>query len=301
MRGESRPAQLTPLLSNQVLNRLELLRINASGRFTNKSQGEHLSGKGGTSIEFSDYRDYAPGDDIRFVDWNIFARLNRPYMKLYEQEEEMHVVALVDASASMASEGKLDRARGLAAAFAVMGLLGGERVSVYSFNSAAEAPTRLPPCLGRASMTKTFAFIERIEAGGDAPIEAAIASFLKYHAGRGVAVLLSDFLTFGEVGRGLNLLFSSGLEIFAVQILGPGEIEPEISGDMRLVDSETGGTLDVTSASELLGIYQDYRLSYEGRLATLCQQRSGRFVSISTEAPVESVLFDLLRRKGWVR
>ena len=130
MDDSAKTAQLTPLLPNEVLSRLELLRLNASRRFTNKSRGEHTTGRGGSSTEFSDFRHYAPGDDVRFVDWNIFARLHRPYLKLYEQEEELHVAILVDASSSMLFGDKLDRARQLAAAFGVLGLLGRERVSV---------------------------------------------------------------------------------------------------------------------------------------------------------------------------
>ena len=101
MQPDSDKPQLTGLLSNDVLHRLERTRINASRRFTNRTSGEHLSGKGGRSIEFSDYRDYVAGDDFRFVDWNAFARLHRPYLKLFHQEEEMNVVLLVDASSSM--------------------------------------------------------------------------------------------------------------------------------------------------------------------------------------------------------
>lgn len=293
--------RLTSLFSNAVLNRLERLRINSSRRFTDKRRGEHLSGRGGTSIEFSDYRDYSPGDDTRFVDWNIFARLHRPYVKLYHQEEEMHVLILVDASASMAFEGKLDMAKQLAASFGTMGLLGTERVSVYAFNAAETIPTRLPACVGRASMMNLFAFVEKIEAGGDAPLEEGIEAALKCHSGRGVAVIVSDFLTLGNVKRALNLLFSSGLESLAIQILGPSEVDPDIGADTRLVDSETETTLDVSSGADLLRIYQEHRVSYEGELAALCQQRSGRFLSISAADSLDQVLFDLLLRKGWIQ
>jgi len=298
--GTDRP-QLTSLLSNDALDRLRRLRLNTTRRFTNKSRGEHLSGKGGRSIEFSDYRDYAPGDDVRFVDWNIFARLNRPYMKLYHQEEEMHVVILVDASASMDFEGKLERAKQIGAAFGVMGLMGSERVSAYAFNSAAGAVRRMPSCVGRASMMKVFKFLEAARAGGDEPVEDGIESALKFHAGRGVAVILSDFLTFGDVSRAFNLLFNAGLEIFGLQVLAPAEIDPDVGGDIRLVDCETAETLDVSSAGDLLGLYDEYRLSYERQLATLCRQRCGRFLSVSSEAPLEWILFDLFRRRGWVQ
>ena len=293
--------QLTSLVSNSVLDRLERLRINASRRFTNKSRGEHLAGRGGTSIEFSDYRDYSEGDDIRFIDWNIFARLNRPYMKLYEQEEELHVVLMVDASASMQFEQKLERVRQLATAFGVMGLLGRERVSAYAFNSAGRSPSRLPPCTGRAAMMKLLRFLEGLEAGGDAPVEVGIESALKFHTGRGVAVVLSDFLTFGDVARALNAIFSAGLEVFGLQVLGPDEAEPELSGDLRLVDCESRQTLDITSAHELLDLYQEYRDAHERQLATLCRQRFGHFLSVRSDADIDWLLFDLLTRKGWLR
>ncbi len=291
-------AQMTRLLTNRQLSRLELLRINASRRFTNKSRGEHLIGRGGTSTEFSDFRDYAPGDDVRFVDWNAFARLHRPYIKLFEQEEEMHVAVLLDASESMLFEGKLERAKQLGAAFGVMGLLGTERVSVTAFSG--DGIERLRPCTGRASMANVFTFLERVEGGGAVPLETGVEAFLTRHVGRGAVVLLSDFLTFGDLRGALNRLFSAGLEIFALQVLGPSEIEPDLATDLRLVDSETQATLDVTSGADIVELYLEYREAFAQELSGLCQQRSGRFVSLSSGDPLDGVLFGLLRRRGWV-
>ncbi|MFW6163205.1 MAG: DUF58 domain-containing protein [Planctomycetota bacterium] len=291
-------AQMTTLLDNSQLRRLELLRINASRHFTNKSRGEHLIGRGGSSTEFSDFRDYAPGDDVRFVDWNAFARLHRPYIKLFEQEEEMHVAVVLDASQSMLFEGKLERAKQLAAAFGVMGLLGTERVSVTAFREGGVE--RLRPCTGRASMRKLFTFLERVEGGGAMPLEEGVTAFLGRHLGRGVVVLLSDFLTFGDIRATFNRLFSAGLETFAVQILGPSEVEPELGGDLRLVDSESQTTLDVTSGADILDLYHEHREAFARELSTLCQQRSGRFLSINAAAPLDDVLFDLMRRRGWI-
>ncbi|MGD1000615.1 MAG: DUF58 domain-containing protein [Candidatus Brocadiia bacterium] len=293
--------QLTPLLSNEALSRLERMRIQSRRRFTNRSRGEHLAGRSGASTEFCDYRDYVPGDDVRFVDWNIFARLNRPYLKLYHQEEEVHVVLLVDGSTSMLFERKLDWAKELAAAFGVMALNGTERLSLYSFRRRDAPPHRLAPCRGRASMKGLFAAVEAVEGGGDVPLEVAMESLLKHHTGRGVVVVLSDFLTFGDLGRAMNRLFTAGLEIFGLQLLGPTEIDPEVGGDTRFVDSETAATLDVSAADDLLPLYQEHRIAYERNVAALCQQRSGRFLTISTADTIEWVLFDLLRRKGWAR
>lgn len=294
-------AQLTSLLPNDVLARLERLRLNPTRRLTNRSRGEHLSGKGGTSNDFADYRNYVPGDDVRYVDWNIFSRLHRPFLKQYSHEEEMHVVILVDASSSMLFEGKFERARQLAAAFGVMGLMNAERVSVYACNRRQQPPAMFRPHTGRASMNPLFEFLEQLEGGGDFPIDQAVETVLKQHRGRGIAVVLSDFLTMGNLQRPFNLLFSAGLEVFAVQILSPIELDPELAGDLRFIDSETQQTLDVSSAGELLGIYHEHRLALEQSLSLLCRQRSGHFLSVSSKDALEWILFDLLRRRGWVQ
>jgi uncharacterized protein (DUF58 family) len=292
--------QITRLLTNAQLERLGRLRIGAFRRLTNRGHGEHLARKGGSSIEFCDYRDYAEGDDTRFVDWNIFSRLHRPYLKVFHQEEEMHALLLVDASDSMRFEGKLERAKQLAAAFGALALRNGERVSVWAMRGGNAPGERLPPCAGRASLGKLFAFLEAIQPGGNAPMETGIEEALKHHSGRGVIAVISDFLTSGDMKRAFNLLHNAGLEIFALQVLGPGEIDPELQGDLRLVDCETTLTLDLTSSADLLALYQEYRAAHERELALLCQQRNGHFLSTNAAEPLDALLFDRLRRMGWI-
>ena len=302
MPSTSPQKQITSLFDNAVLSRVERMRLLPSRRLTNRRQGEHLSGKGGTSTEFSDYRDYVPGDDIRNVDWNIFSRLHRPYVKLYQFEEEMHVAILLDGSASMRCDGKFERARQLAAACGVMGLMNVERVSVYSCSEQGSEPAIMPPCTGRANIARLFGFLESLdENGGDFPIERAVEAVLKRHRGRGIAVLLSDFLTFGDLTRPLNLLHAAGMETFAIQILGPSERDPEFTGDLRFVDTESGRTLDVSSSGDVLSIYHEHRLALEQHLGELCRRRGGRFLSVGSDEPLESILFDQLRRRGWTR
>ncbi len=140
--------QFTTLLPNDVLSRLERMRIRPRRRMTNRTHGEHLSGKGGTSIEFSDFRDYVAGDDLRHVDWNIFSRLHRPYVKQFRYEEQMCVVILLDASTSMTFDGKFERARQIAAAFALMGLFSLEPVSIYSCRRMGRRTGPLPALHG---------------------------------------------------------------------------------------------------------------------------------------------------------
>jgi uncharacterized protein (DUF58 family) len=293
----SSAAQITSLLTNRDLDRLARLRLNASRRFTNRARGEHLAAKGGTSTEFCDFRDYAPGDDVRFVDWNIFARINRPYLKQFHMEEEMHIALLVDASTSMTFQGKFELARQIAAAIGVLGLRGSEKVSAAVLGGA---PRMLRPCSGRSSQRKLFAFLEGIESGGDVPVDVAIEGFLRHHSGRGVAIVLSDFLTTGDLRRAFNLLSSAGLEIFALQILCPAELSPEISGDFRLVDCENESTLDISNAGDLLALYHEYRDALEAQLSGLCAKRKGRFLSTSSAEPFERLFFETMRRKGWV-
>ena len=294
-------AHFTSLLANDVLARVERMRLNPVRRQTNRMRGEHLSSKGGSSTEFADYRDYVPGDDIRYVDWNIFSRLNHPYLKLFAHEEEMHVVLLLDASASMQFEGKFELARQVAASLGVMGLMNIERVSVYSCASLQKEPVILSPVTGRASLLRFLKFLEALEGGGEFPVEQAIEEVLKRHRGKGVAIVLSDFLTLGDMTRAFNMLFNAGIEIYGLQILGPTELDPELTGDLRFIDSETNETLDVSSVGELLGLYHEHRLALENHLSAECRKRSGRFVSVSSEQPIKQVLFDTLLRRGWIR
>ena len=293
-------SQLTPLMSNKILGRVERMRLNPNRRKSNRSRGEHLSGKGGSSIEFTDYRDYVAGDDTRYIDWNIFSRLNRPYMKLFAHEEEMHVAILIDASTSMDHADKFLRARQLAAALGIMGVMNNECVSVYACNHAGTAPAVLPPCTGRTSLKSLLTFLENLEPGGDSPVDDAVDTMLRFHSGRGIAVVLSDFLTFGDVIKSFNSLFSNGLETYGIQLLAPTEIEPDVTGDLRFVDAESGRTLDVSSAGDLLTLYHTHRIAMQEHLAAECRKRNGRFISLSSATPLDTILFDELLRKGWV-
>lgn len=299
--ASSSEAQLTPLLSNALLHRVERMRLNSIRKLTSRSRGEHLSGKGGSSTEFADYRDYAAGDDMRYIDWNIFSRLQRPYLKLFHREEEQHVVVVIDASSSMNFQGKLDKAKSLAAAFCVMGLIGTERVSVYVINEPKPDCDHVSPCTGRPSMRRVLSFIEGVTGGGEQPPERGIETMINRHRGRGIVVLLSDFLTFGDLRRSFNLLHSAGLEILALQVLAPAEIDPDVTGDMRLVDCENDAMVDITAGGDLLALYQQYRVAFQQSLELMASQRGGRFLAVSSATPVETIVLDQLRRRGWVR
>ncbi|QDU32375.1 hypothetical protein KS4_04070 [Poriferisphaera corsica] len=303
-RGEYRDVDsggVTQLLSNSTLSRVERMRIVTKLRKSNKMRGEHLFGKGGSSTEFSDYRNYVEGDDIRYVDWNIFSRLGRPYLKQYRHEEEMQIVLVVDGSNSMMFDGKFERAKQLATAFGVMGLYSSEKVSAHVIGVDEGKQKKLKACTGRGSMHKLFKYFEDLDGGGGEQLEEGVERVLHTHRGKGVVFIMSDWLSYGDVSGPMTRLASAGLEIMAMQVLSPVEIDPDLEGDLRFMDSEGAGTLDVSAAGDVVGLYQEYRLKYEHYLENHCKLRGGRFAVTSSHDDLSYVLFDMLLRKGWVK
>jgi uncharacterized protein (DUF58 family) len=292
--------RLTRLLPNELVTLLERLRVQALRAATGRGRGDQLSGRGGASIDFADYRDYTPGDDLRFVDWNIFSRLERPYLKLFRREEERHLVVLIDISRSMAYADKLTRACELAAGFAVMALHANDRLSIWAVAGDGR-DQRLAATRGRASLRRAFAAIEGLEhASGTVPIERAIEAMLARHRGHGVCVVLSDLLTDGDLKRSVGRLAAQGLEPALIQILAPAEIDPDIVGDVRLVDCESAGTLDVSGVGDLLDLYQRYKTLYQDQLAEWSTTRGGRFLPVSSADSAAAILAGRLRRAGWI-
>jgi hypothetical protein len=290
------------LLSPQVCGRLEKMRFNPKTRMTSKNRGDHLSGRGGSSTEFSDYRNYSPGDDLRYVDWNIFSRLQKPYLKQFHLEEEMHVVIIIDASQSMNFGGKFELAQKLALAFSTIALFSNERASVYLINDSDKSlPAHFGPVNNRFSSGKIKNFIETAKCSGNAHIDQSLDQIAKHHKGKGIALILSDFLSGGNLQNSFNLLFSNGLAPYALQILAPEEISPEINGDARFVDSETKMTLDISSAGQLFEIYQEYLGQLQENLQSWIHQRNGLYHTISSDCSIEKLLFDILIRRRWIK
>ncbi len=295
---------LTNLIDNRVLARVERMRLASSRRFTDRRHGENVARRGGTSTEFRDYRDYVEGDDTRFVDWNIYARLRRPYVKLFHDQEELTCAILIDASTSMQSEGKLQRARQLAAALGVSALMGGDRLCVYGFGGDSKDSRRiqrLRPLRGRGGMRDLLRFCEGVACTGAVQLEVGIEEMLRVHQGRGTLVILSDFLSQGDLRGAINRSGQSGQQVFGLQILGPAELAPELADDLRLVDSETGDTVDVSASPDLIALYHEHRLAHEKEVAGLCRRTEGRFSVVDASAPIEEVLFTQLRVEKWLR
>jgi uncharacterized protein (DUF58 family) len=299
------------ILTPQLLRRLEQFQLLARRRAKSSARGERRSRARGQSVEFADHRNYVVGDDLRYLDWNLYGRLDRLFLKLYEEERELPVRILIDASESMlfGTPRKFDFARQVAAAIGYVALCGFDRVSVHVFpdlqateaselaayNQQVAIRGALRAVRGRKSAMTYFANLTALTGGGAASFNQALQRSALEARQAGVAVVLSDFLDPQGYEAGLNALVGRGFEVSAVQILAPEELTPSTFGDLRLVDSETGGLQEVTFGKFRLAAYQQSVANYVQRLREYCQGRGMHFFSVSSGVALEELLLKQLR------
>lgn len=288
------------LLTPELLRRLEQLQLLARRRAKSSAKGERRSRARGQSVEFADYRNYAPGDDFRYLDWNLYGRLERLFLKLYEEERELPVRIFLDASESMTfgAPVKFDFARQVAAAIGYVALCGFDRVTVCPFpDNPEEAAIRgaLRAVRGRKSSLTFFQNLNQISARGSANVNEALRRGALEARQAGVALVLSDFLDPAGYDAGLNALVSRGFQINVVHILSPEELNPGTYGDLKLVDAETGGIQEVTFGKFRLRAYQETVLNFCQRLREFCQARGMAYFQASSDTPIEQLLLRQLR------
>lgn len=314
-----RPRSTDDLLDARILQRLERLDVRTRKLFAGKLLGERRSKKRGQSVEFDDYRTYVPGDDLRFIDWNVYARLDRLFVKLFLEEEDLAVHIALDASLSMdAGENptKLMFASRVAAALAAIGLVNHNRVGLSVFGLGGEqSMRRLPDLRGRRHLPRVLNFL--IDAawsprGTSTPTAAtsvgdfntALRTIARLRVGKGVMLVLSDFLIDGGYEAGLKgLAAAGGYDTFCLQVLSPSEIEPErfassLTGDLRLTDVESGRATEVTVTAPLIKRYRERLERYCADLGGFCAARSMTHLLVRSDGDIESLVLDTLRRRG---
>ncbi len=289
------------LLTPELLRRLEQFQLLAARRAKSSARGERRSRARGQSVEFADYRNYSAGDDFRYLDWNLYGRLEKLFLKLYEEERELPVRIFLDASESMTfgEPRKFDFARQIAAAVGYVALCGFDRVSVIPFpDNPAEAAVRgaLRAVRGRKSALNYFQNITQLTAKGTANFNEALRRGALEARQAGVAVVLSDFLDPGGYDAGLTSLVARGFQVNAVQILAPEELTPTTFGDLRLVDAETGGVSEVTFGRYRMAGYQQMVQNFCQRLRESCQKRGVSFFMASSNTALEHLLLKQLRQ-----
>lgn len=289
-----------PLLSPELLRRLEQFQLLARRRAKSSAKGERRSRARGQSVEFADYRNYVAGDDFRYLDWNLYGRLERLFLKLYEEERELPVTIFLDASESMTFgiPPKFDFARQVAAALGYVALCGFDRVSVIAFPDAAEQAAirnALRAVRGRKSALQFFHHLSGLAAQGTATFNETLRRGALNTRQTGAAIVLSDFLDPAGYEAGLNALVARGFQVSAVQILSAEEINPTTFGDLRLVDSETGQSQEVTFGRYRLTVYRQTVLNFCQRLREYCQARGIHFFSTTSDTALEHLLLRQLR------
>jgi uncharacterized protein (DUF58 family) len=284
-------------------------------------KGERRSTKRGTSVEFADYRDYTPGDDLRQVDWNIYARLERVFLKLFEEEEELTVHLLLDCSRSMdwsgpssdlvAADGsyeqdprrnKLFYAKQTAAAIAYMALSAMDRVSLLALSTGKNGTdNRLPMIRGKNQTVRMIRFIEGLTTGPGGDLNAALRTYAGTTRQPGLLFLISDLFAPGGCFEGLRALQGAGHEIVLLHVLSPDEVNPSLRGDFRLVDSETGESQEVSIDSHALELYQKEFNAWQHSLLDFCQRRAINYLQVETDTSFEDLVLHYMRRRGLVK
>ena len=289
------------LLTPELLRRLEQFQLLAARRAKSSARGERRSKARGQSVEFADHRNYAPGDDFRYLDWNLYGRLEKLFLKLYEEERELPVRIFLDASESMTfgEPRKFDFARQIAAAVGYVALCGFDRVSVIPFpDNKDESAIRgaLRTVRGRKSAMNFFQNITQLTAKGTANFNDALRRGALEARQAGVAVVLSDFLDPAGYEPGLTALVGRGFQVNAVQILAPEELSPSTFGDLRLVDAETGHIQEVTFGRYRMSSYQQMVQNFCQKLREYCQSRGINFFMASSNTALEYLLLKQLRQ-----
>ncbi|HQE93247.1 MAG TPA: DUF58 domain-containing protein [Anaerolineae bacterium] len=287
---------MTPDADLALLSRL---RFVTRKRKRGGTWGERRSTRRGTGLEFADYRDYTPGDDPRRVDWNLYARLDRPYVRLHEEEEDLAAMVLLDGSASMAwGEGEAARwpaVQRLAVALGAMALLGGDTLG-GAIGQSTSSGTFWGPNRGRGLLPAWQAWCVNLTPGGaTVPAEA-----LRTLPGRpGLALLLTDGYDLAGLSAGLAALAGRGHEVVLLHLLTPDELNPTLRGDLRLVDAETGDKREVTVDGAALDAYQRRLAEWQAELRALAGKHGGRYALLRTDIPLRRMLLDDLRR-AWI-
>jgi uncharacterized protein (DUF58 family) len=305
------------LLTPELLRRLEQFQLLASRRAKSSSKGERRSRARGQSVEFADHRSYVPGDDFRYLDWNLFGRLDRLFLKLYEEERELPVRIFLDASESMTfgEPRKFDFARQVAAAIGYVALCGFDRVSIIPFPNAqgraqttqasAEAVAShnqqsavegaLRAVRGKKSSIQFFANLNALTAGGGADLNESLRRGALEARHTGLAIVLSDFLDPAGYEPGLTALVGRGFQVNCVQILALEELAPTTFGDLRLVDSESGGLQEVTFGRYRMKAYQQTVQNFVQRLRDYCTKRGMNFFMAPSNMGLQELLLKQLR------
>lgn len=293
--------ETAPLLDPDFLHRLEQLELVTRKIFAGRLKGERRSRRKGQSVEFADYRPYVAGDDLRFLDWNLYARLDRLFLRLFLEEEDLHFYLLLDASLSMdfGSPSKLHYCRQVAAALGFVGLVNLDRVVVQAFTDRLLPG---PPALrGRRSLGRLLDYLGRVQPAGPGDLTRALRAFTLQCSGRGIVVVLSDFMDRAGYEEALRYLVARQMDVYVIQVLAAEEVDPDLNGDLKLVDVEDADTAEITVTGPLLRRYRENLAAHRAGLHDFCTRRGVNCLFATTDVPFDRLVLTYLRQRGLLR
>jgi uncharacterized protein (DUF58 family) len=289
------------LLSPQMLAQLERLELVSRKIFRGRMKGERRSKRKGQSVEFADFRNYVPGDDLRFIDWNLYARLEKLFLKLFLEEEDLHFYALIDASTSMdfGDPTKLFFAKQLAASLGFVGLCRADRVRIETLGASTRRPG--PILRGRHSLWRMIEYLNQVEPGENVTLAEGVKNFCLRNSGKGILVLISDLMDKQGYETALRYLVAQQMDVYVIHVLSPEELDPNVKGDLRLVDSEDKDVAEITVSRPLLERYKRTLAAFIDGAREFCTRRGMNYLTTSTETPVPQLVANYLRQRGLVR
>jgi uncharacterized protein (DUF58 family) len=290
-----------PLLSPALLAKLQNMELVSRKIFRGRMKGERRSRRKGQSVEFADFRNYVPGDDLRFIDWNMYARLDKLFLKLYMEEEDLHFYTLVDVSQSMkfGSPTKLRYAQQLAGALGYIGLCRTDRVKIESLNGSK---TNTAPVLrGRTSLWRMVDYLENMPTDTNVSLTEAVKAFCLRNTGKGILVLITDLMDKSGYEEALKYLVARDLDIYLIHVLSQEEIDPDITGDLKLVDCEDRDIAEISVSQRLIDRYRQTLATFIEQAREFCSRRGIVYTMTSTERDVDRLVSRYLRQRGLVR
>lgn len=295
------PPKSSLLFDDEFQRKLESLTLVSRRVFAGRMRAERRSKKKGSGVEFADHRAYAPGDDFRFVDWNVYQRFGKLLVRLFEEEEDLSIYFIVDCSASMAfgKPSKFDQARRLCAALAYVGLANLDRVAVVA--ASEEKGLALPATRGKNRIFKVFHYLEQLEARGTTDLSTSLKTFVAQHKRRGLAVLISDLYDPAGFEAGINVLRYNKFEPYVLHMVEPsGAFAPggQILGDVNVYDCETGEEREVTVTEQVLEDVKKAHQDYAGAIARFCTRSHVPYFAAPPDVPFDELVLSVLRRGG---
>ena len=288
------------VIDENFLANLELFSLSVKDNIAGLFGGNHKSKRFGSSCEFADYRDYVEGDDISKIDWNIYGRTEKMFLKLYLDERQMQTRIYIDASTSMGFHKKGELALQLATALAFLSIKEMDRVSIDAIRGGYAEPI-LEKVVGKDSFVNAIGAINKIEFDGGSRIsDAIINSIVGY--GDGKSIIISDFLTDNDFFNAIDYLREKKRDVLCLQVLADEEIHPQVRGKTIIRDSEDVSRYYKDNIGrDILDAYRKAVEFIQKRIEDYCLSREADYQMISTKDELKDVLIGALMKKGVIK